>query len=477
MTNNKPHHDLSGPPTAPPLILGPSIGTSLAVWEPQLPALTRTHRVLRWDLPGHGGSPAALLPSDGSATIGDLAALVLRLADEQGWERFAYAGVSIGGAVGLHLAVHHPERLTSLAVVCSSARFGDLAAWRERAALVRAEGTEAMVASRPGTWFSHGFAHTPVGAALIEDLRATDRAGYAACCDALAAYDITADLERIAVPTLVVAGRDDPATPPAHARRIADAVPGASLLEVAGAAHLAGVERPEPVTAALLAHLTDSTAQPHDDATTRPQNDTPHKDAPSRPQNDAPHEDAPHTHTPHNTTPHPDTTLHTDPSRHAAGMAVRRDVLGNAHVDRAVARTTPFTARFQDFITRYAWGEIWTGDGLDRRTRSCITLTALIAHGHDAELAMHIRAALTNGLTREEIGEVLLQSAIYCGVPAANSAFATAQRVFDEIDAEHVTTRATTRASTTTATTTTTTTTATTTSTKVDTASHSDTEK
>ncbi|MYU18918.1 alpha/beta fold hydrolase, partial [Streptomyces sp. SID8361] len=240
VTNNQPHHDLSGPPTAPPLILGPSIGTSLAVWEPQLPALTRTHRVLRWDLPGHGGSPAALLPSDGSATIGDLAALVLRLADEQGWERFAYAGVSIGGAVGLHLAAHHPERLTSLAVVCSSARFGDPAAWRERAALVRAEGTEAMVASRPGTWFSHGFAHTPVGAALIEDLRATDRAGYAACCDALAAYDITADLDRIAVPTLVVAGRDDPATPPAHARRIADAVPGASLLEVAGAAHLAG---------------------------------------------------------------------------------------------------------------------------------------------------------------------------------------------------------------------------------------------
>ncbi|ATL82719.1 3-oxoadipate enol-lactonase [Streptomyces malaysiensis subsp. malaysiensis] len=460
MTNNQPHHDLSGPPTAPPLILGPSIGTSLAVWEPQLPALTRTHRVLRWDLPGHGGSPVALLPSDGSATIGDLAALVLRLADEQGWERFAYAGVSIGGAVGLHLAAHRPERLTSLAVVCSSARFGDPAAWRERAALVRAEGTEAMVASRPGTWFSHGFAHTPVGAALIEDLRATDRAGYAACCDALAAYDITADLERIAVPTLVVAGRDDPATPPAHARRIADAVPGASLLEVAGAAHLAGVERPEPVTAALLAHLTDSTAQPHDDATARPQNDTPY-------------DTTPHTHTPHDTTPHPDTphtdtTPHTDASRHAAGMAVRRDVLGNAHVDRAVARTTPFTARFQDFITRYAWGEIWTGDGLDRRTRSCITLTALIAHGHDAELAMHIRAALTNGLTREEIGEVLLQSAIYCGVPAANSAFATAQRVFDEIDAEHVTTRA----STTTATTTTATTT-----TKVDTASRSDTEK
>ncbi|WP_246586033.1 4-carboxymuconolactone decarboxylase [Streptomyces yatensis] len=397
MTDNRPHHHLTGPthPTpAPPLILGPSIGTSLAVWEPQLPALAREHRVLRWDLPGHGRSPAALLPSDGSAggsaTIGRLADLVLRLADDQGWERFAYAGISIGGAVGLYLAAHHPDRVSCLAVVCSSARFGDPAVWRERAALVRAEGTEAMVASRPGTWFSHHFAHTPAGAALIEDLRATDRAGYAACCDVLATYDMTADLARITAPTLVVAGRDDPATPPAHARRIADAVPGASLLEIAGAAHLAGVERPEAVTAALLAHLTST--------------------APPQPGDDA--------------------------SRHAAGMAARRAVLGDAHVDRAVARTTPFTARFQDFITRYAWGEIWTGDGLDRRTRSCITLTALIAHGHEAELAMHIRAALTNGLTREEIGEVLLQSAIYCGVPAANSAFATAQRVFDELDAD-----------------------------------------
>lgn len=260
VTDDRPHHDLTGPPTAPPLVLGPSIGTSLAVWEPQLPALARGHRVLRWDLPGHGRSPAALLPSDGSATIDALAALVLRLADEQGWERFAYAGISIGGAVGLHLAAHHPDRVGCLSVVCSSARFGDPAVWRERAALVRAEGTEAMVASRPGTWFSHGFAQSPAGAALIEDLRATDRAGYAACCDVLASYDMTADLERIMAPTLVVAGRDDPATPPAHARRIADAVPGASLLEIAGAAHLAGVERPEAVTVALLAHLSGTAA-------------------------------------------------------------------------------------------------------------------------------------------------------------------------------------------------------------------------
>ena len=114
------------------------------------------------------------------------------------------------------------------------------------------------------------------------------------------------------------------------------------------------------------------------------------------------------------------------------GMAVRREVLGDAHVDRAVAETTGFTADFQDLITRYAWGEIWTRPGLDRRTRSCITLAALVAGGHAAELELHVRAARRNGLTADEIKEVLLQTAIYCGVPAANSAFAIARGVLAE---------------------------------------------
>ncbi len=114
---------------------------------------------------------------------------------------------------------------------------------------------------------------------------------------------------------------------------------------------------------------------------------------------------------------------------HARGMEVRRDVLGDAHVDRAVERTTPFTRDFQDLITRYAWGEIWSRPGLDRRIRSVITLTALVATGREHELEMHVRAALRNGLTADEIGEVLLQCAVYCGVPAANGAFAIAQRV------------------------------------------------
>ncbi|WP_430383288.1 3-oxoadipate enol-lactonase [Streptomyces sp. P10-4] len=373
MTVKLLHHTEEGPASAPALLLGPSLGTSLALWDEVAPELSAGHRVIRWDLPGHGGSAADLIRP--GATVGDLAALVLELADALGVDRFAYAGVSLGGAVGLHLAVHHPERLTSLAVLCSSAHFGGEAPWRERADRVRREGLDGLAESADARWFTPGFSVPR----LVRDHREADPAAYAACCDALAAFDLRDRLGGITVPTLLVAGRQDPATPPAHLREIADAVPAATLVELPGASHLAPAQCPREVLAALRAQL----------------------DGPP-----------------------------------ASGTAVRREVLGDAHVDRAQARQTPFTARFQDFISRYAWGEIWTDPTLSRRERSLITLTALVAHGHHDELALHVRAARRNGLTPEEIGAVLLQTAVYCGVPAANSAFATAQRVLAEEDAD-----------------------------------------
>ncbi|MFE7648362.1 bifunctional 3-oxoadipate enol-lactonase/4-carboxymuconolactone decarboxylase PcaDC [Streptomyces phaeoluteigriseus] len=376
MTEKLLNHRAEGPTSAPPLLLGPSLGTSSALWDEVAPELSSTHRVIRWDLPGHGGSAADLIGA--GATVGDLAGLVLALADSLGLERFAYAGVSLGGAVGLHLALHHPERVSSLAVICSSAHFNGSRPWRERAALVRREGLDSLADSADSRWFSGGFT-VP---ALVADHRRADPGAYAACCDALAAFDLRERLAEIAVPTLLVAGRDDPATPPAHLREIADAVPDATLVEIPGASHLAPAQCPRAVTTALRAHFGTGTGQ---------------------------------------------------------GMRVRREVLGDTHVDRAQARQTPFTARFQDFISRYAWGEIWTDPTLSRRERSMITLTALVAHGHYDELAMHVRAARRNGLTPEEIGAVLLQTAVYCGVPAANSAFATAQRVLAEEDEEQAT--------------------------------------
>ncbi|MGW0143998.1 bifunctional 3-oxoadipate enol-lactonase/4-carboxymuconolactone decarboxylase PcaDC [Streptomyces sp. NPDC003333] len=363
------HHRAEGPASAPPLLLGPSLGTSYALWDAVAPELSATHRVIRWDLPGHGRSPAGLI--DAGATVADLAGLVLALADSLGVERFAYAGVSLGAAVGMHLAVHHPRRVDSLAVICASAHFGGAEPWKERAALVRREGLAGLADDADARWFTPGFTVPR----LIRDHREADAAAYAACCDALAAFDLRDQLDRVTAPTLLVAGREDPATPPAHLREIADAVPGAALVEIPGASHLAPAERPEAVLTALRAHLGG---------------------------------DGPR------------------------GMAVRREVLGDAHVDRAQARQDAFTARFQDFITRYAWGEVWADPTLSRRERSLITLTALVAHGHLDELAMHVRAARRNGLTPDEIGAVLLQTAVYCGVPAANAAFAVAQRVLTE---------------------------------------------
>ncbi|CAM5577479.1 3-oxoadipate enol-lactone hydrolase/4-carboxymuconolactone decarboxylase OS=Streptomyces glaucescens OX=1907 GN=SGLAU_27010 PE=4 SV=1 [Streptomyces glaucescens] len=371
MTDRLLNHRAEGAPSAPPLLLGPSLGTSCALWDAVAPELSAAHRVIRWDLPGHGGSAAGLITA--GASVGDLADLVLALADALGAERFAYAGVSLGGAVGLHLALHHPERVSSLAVICSSAHFNGARPWEERAALVRREGLADLAESANARWFTPGFTVPR----LVRDHRDADPDSYAACCDALAAFDLRDRLAEISVPTLLIAGREDPATPPAHLREIADAVPGAALVEIPGASHLAPAERPQAVLSALRAHLDGGARR---------------------------------------------------------GMEVRREVLGDAHVDGAQQRQTPFTARFQDFISRYAWGEIWTDPTLSRRERSMITLTALVAHGHYEELAMHVRAARRNGLTPEEIGAVLLQTAVYCGVPAANSAFAAAQRVLAEED-------------------------------------------
>ncbi|MCH5670651.1 bifunctional 3-oxoadipate enol-lactonase/4-carboxymuconolactone decarboxylase PcaDC [Streptomyces gilvus] len=374
MTEKLLNHRTEGPASAPPLLLGPSLGTSYALWDKVAPELSATHRVVRWDLPGHGGSAPGLIGP--GATVADLAGLVLALADSLGVERFAYAGVSLGGAVGLHLAVHHPERVSSLAVICSSAHFNGAGPWEERAERVRREGLEWLVENAPARWFTPGFTDPE----LVRDQGAADPGAYAACCDALAAFDLRERLADISVPTLLIAGREDRATPPPHLREIADAVSGSTLVELPGAGHLAPAQCPRAVLTALRAHLGGGGA--------------------------------------------------------GRGMEVRRQVLGDAHVDRAQARQTPFTARFQDFISRYAWGEIWTDPTLSRRERSMITLTALVAHGHYDELAMHVRAARRNGLTPEEIGAVLLQTAVYCGVPAANSAFATAQRVLAEEDEE-----------------------------------------
>jgi 3-oxoadipate enol-lactonase len=240
------HHRLDGPDDAPVVVLGPSIGTTMDLWEPQLPALSARWRVLRYDLPGHGGSGVI------NGTMEDFADAVTATLDELGIGRVAYGGVSLGGAIGLTLALRHPARLTSLVLCCSAARFGEPEAWRERAAFVGARGLVPLADMFVERWFTPDHTDT---AGVRAMLATVDPGGYAACCEALAGYDVRARLGDVRAPTLVIAGAEDVATPLGDAEALAHGIPGAELLTVPGAAHLANLERPEPVTDAMIRHL------------------------------------------------------------------------------------------------------------------------------------------------------------------------------------------------------------------------------
>ena len=372
----------------PLLVLGPSLGTSAsALWTGCAQAgLTEHFDVVAWDLPGHGHNHA---PAEESFTVAELAGGVLRVLDEVQEQRgelggpFFYAGDSVGGAVGLQLALDHPGRVTAVAVLCSGASIGTPEKWAERIGQVEASGTSGQVAGSTQRWFAPGFLdRSPdVGSALLHSLTDVDDRGYVQVCEALAGFDVRERLAEITAPVLAIAGAHDQVAPVEGMRLVADGVKDGRLVVLDDAAHLAPAEAPQEVARLLLEHFGGPTT--------------------------------------------------TTSERYDAGMAVRREVLGDAHVDRAVEGTTPFTEDFQRFITEYAWGGVWTRPGLDRRSRSMITLTALIARGHDEELAMHVRAARTNGLTDDEIKEIILHSAIYCGVPAANTAFRIAQEVLD----------------------------------------------
>ena len=243
-----------------------------------------------------------------------------------------------------------------------------------------------MVSPSAERWFGPGFLDREPerGSTLLHALQEADDRGYCLVCGVLSDFDVRDRLAEIEAPVLAVAGAADVATPTERLREIAEGVKDGRLVELEGVAHLAPAEVPDVVARLIRQHVLGE-KQPR--------------------------------------------------TTYDAGMTVRREVLGDEHVDRAEASTTEFTREFQELITTYAWGTIWTRPGLDRRSRSLITLTALVAGGHHEELGMHLRAARTNGLTPDEIKELLLQTAIYCGVPAANTAFRIAQQVLAEEDA------------------------------------------
>jgi 3-oxoadipate enol-lactonase len=254
MTSVELNYASAGPEHAPTLLLGGSLGTTLAMWDPQLPDLTRARRVIRFEHRGHGGSPVPC----GPYSIDELGADVLALMDRLGVERASYCGLSIGGMVGQWLAINAPDRIGKLILICTSAHLPPASSWRDRAGAVRRAGTPAVVADAVlSRWFTEPYAqrHPDVVARYRAMISSIDPEGYAACCEAIAAMDLRDGLARISAPTLVIAGRQDPAIPPEHGQAIADAVAGAAIHVLDPAAHLASFERAADVNRLIADHL------------------------------------------------------------------------------------------------------------------------------------------------------------------------------------------------------------------------------
>jgi 3-oxoadipate enol-lactonase/4-carboxymuconolactone decarboxylase len=370
------HVLVEGPPGAPPLVMLHSLGTNAHVWDPQAAELSRSFRVIRPDLRGHGLTTCTPGPYSMALFAADLAGLLAAL----GIETCHLAGISIGGLISQAFAAAHPGRVASLMLVDTAMAIPPAQSWTDRAAKVRADGIGSIADAVLARWVTQAFMDAPETHGLREMLVRTPAEGYAAAAEAIAAADLTESSAKLQIPTLVVVGEQDLATPIASANALAGAIAGSALVIVEHAAHIPTVEKPAEVTAALAAFLTP-----------------------------------------------PITDFF------AAGMNVRKQVLGEAHVARATANITDLDRDFQHFITRTAWGGVWTRPGLDRRTRSLLTIAMMACLGHEEELKLHLRASKNTGATPADIAEVLLQVAVYGGVPAANSAFRTAKEIFREI--------------------------------------------
>jgi 3-oxoadipate enol-lactonase/4-carboxymuconolactone decarboxylase len=366
----------------PVLILSHSISTDHAMWDLQVENLLPHFQILRYDTRGHGASEATA----GEYSIEMLGKDILALADALKISQFAFCGLSLGGAIGQWVAVHAPERVTNLVLANTSPQFVPRTNWETRIAAVLKGGMSAVVDVAMQRFFSPDTfsKQNPHVASIRSVFLGTDPVGYLGCCAALRDMNHGDILRQIKAPTLVISGDRDVATPwSGHGERLAQEIPRAKALHLE-AAHLSNIERPHSFTTALLEFLLP---QPNANAD----------------------------------------SLQT-------GFAVRRAVLGDAHVDRAIANTTEFTREFQELITRYAWGTIWSRPELDRRTRRLLALSITASLGRWEEFALHVRAGLASELELCDLKEVLLQTALYAGAPAANTGFQIAAERIKKTD-------------------------------------------
>jgi 3-oxoadipate enol-lactonase/4-carboxymuconolactone decarboxylase len=368
------HVQQAGPPGAPALVLLHSLGANLHVWDEQVAVLSASLRVIRFDMRGHGLSSV----TPGPYTIEGLADDVLAVMDSLGVAQAHVAGLSIGGLIAQGVAHRAPGRVASLVLCDTALAIPPAHLWQERAAVVRKSGMPGLVESVMARWITPANADSPIAHGMRAMLGATAAEGYAACAEAIGAWT---GVSGLTVPTLVLVGTMDISTPPAMAAALAASIPGAVLIEIPDAAHIAPMEQAAAVTTAMAGFLL---AEP------RPESADP---------------------------------------RYDAGLAVRREVLGAAHVDRSLAGVTDFDRDWQAHITRTAWGGVWTRPGFDRRTRSLLTLAILAALGHEEEFKLHLNATRNTGTSPADVSEMLLHISVYAGVPAANSAMRMAKAI------------------------------------------------
>lgn len=369
--SNRVFYRLEGKTGAPVLVFSHSIGTDHGMWAQQAEDLLPYFQVLRYDIRGHGASDVPV----GEYSIEELGQDVIGLTDAMGIRQFAFCGISLGGAVGQWLALNVPERMTRLILANTSPQFGPRSNWDSRRKDVLQGGMPAIADISMERFFSTKTlaADDPHANAVKSVLLGSDPAGYAGCCSALRDIDFRDRLKEIRLPTLVIAGDRDLSTPwQGHGEILAREIPGAESVHL-NAAHLSNLERPRSFTTALLEFL-QPCAEPY-----------------------------------------------ADPLE--VGFEVRRAVLGDAHVDNSIATTTDLNREFQEFITRYAWGTIWTRPGLSRRTRRLLVFAIVASLGRWEEFRLHVRAGLIHEMELCDLKEVLLQTAIYAGVPAANTGF------------------------------------------------------
>jgi 3-oxoadipate enol-lactonase/4-carboxymuconolactone decarboxylase len=381
INNTHLFYRLEGRSDLPALVLSHSLGCDHSMWAPQMPDLLQHFHVLRYDTRGHG---ASAIPA-GAYTVDQLGQDALELADKLGLTKFAFCGLSMGGAVGQWLAIHAPQRLTALGLANTSPKFGTPDTWDARRKAVLDGGMQAVVDAIMQRFFSPDKQESAWAQSTRAVLLGTDPKGYAACCGALRDADTRASLSKISARTVVIGSDKDPSTPwEAHGAILARDIPGAKAVRLQ-TAHLSNLEQPRAFTTAvldfLLAEKTDA-----------------------------------------------------DPLE--AGMQVRRHVLGDEHVDRSLKNATDFTRDFQELITRYAWGAVWTRPGLDHRTRRLLVLAVTAALGRWEEFRLHLRAGLAHDLEVCDVKETLLQVAVYAGVPAANTAFQIGKEEIDRLGQE-----------------------------------------